>query len=931
VQSEEAPTKIMKMRTLLFKLILVALGGAAPPLQLETRTTTPPTPLLVRGDAVIITDLPVDLEYQTTDEPINILPEVTVIPQVDFVEIVLTAVNGTTDDSFTTVSPITTTTDISEPATTHPPPPEPRLSGKERQSLIAHLTDVDLTTIEKLVLSPRQKAALTQELEYKRLGLPAFSDPTPWQRLNRDEQQQFNEKYLALRSDLREYSKVQFTSLPEEMQEHAYKMFLHLDIDTLTQVINRELERQLEAEKLFENDSVVQDFNEQTINNIQEDFQHEQEFQQEVHLFQEIPKLIQEIHEPGVLQADKAIQAKGSNNQIEDSLNQFQQKDNVEQFEEPRQQFQISAQQLQQLQQQIEQLEEPRQDLLQSSQQFQDSQQQQTEQAEQPRQKFQLSSQHLQQIQQEIELLEEPGLIQRIKQQFRTENDKVKEHEQQSHQPRQTTENLQEQTDFSEVPMQDFEQSSLQFQQQTEVFNSIEQPTERSSDPQQLPTTNEFQQPEIVREPLQQSTNKFHQPEIVREPLQPSTNEFEQIEQQTDMPVERKELSTTEFQQPEVVGEPLQHFQESTNEFEQIEEETERSVEPQQQQSINEFQKPGMQTVLTTEFLPQLQESTTEEQKNEISPQFQEQQHQQLPMLQQVVLVSEPQQQSQQQFQQPEQQTGILREPFQPFEKNDDQLEELRNQAPDFTSLFQQPTKIENEREQKPTSIFFQQNEQIKELRKEFRLTAKKFSQNLMETKQPKQPEEKIGKQMFILQEVQPITPQFLQPTQGFQQQPKQLENHFQQSEPQTFSPQQFQQQTQQPVEPNEEEYQHSQQSQQPSQQFQHEPRQDALQQSREPEQVQQKETFPNPIRQLQKISQDLKLRASQPGQRTRSRPIFDPRIRQQQDSRKRLQSQKQTQEPTPAELRHFQKAEAQIAKAIRLQECLNNPSSCQV
>jgi len=902
----------MKMRTLLFKLILVALGGAAPPLQLETRTTTPPTPLLVRGDAVIITDLPVDLEYQTTDEPINILPEVTVIPQVDFVEIVLTAVNGTTDDSFTTVSPITTTTDISEPATTHPPPPEPRLSGKERQSLIAHLTDVDLTTIEKLVLSPRQKAALTQELEYKRLGLPAFSDPTPWQRLNRDEQQQFNEKYLALRSDLREYSKVQFTSLPEEMQEHAYKMFLHLDIDTLTQVINRELERQLEAEKLFENDSDVQDFNEPTINNIQEDLQHEQEFQKEVHLFQEMPKLIQETLEPEVLQA------KGSTNQIEHSLNQFQQKDNVEQFEEPRQQFQISAQQLQQLQQQIEQLEEPRQNLLRSSQQFQDSQEQQTEQleqAEQPRQKFQLSSQHLQQIQQEIELLEEPGLIQRIKQQFRTENDEVKEQEHQSHQPRQTTEKLQQQTDISEVPTQDFEQSTHQ-------FNLIEQQTEQSADPQHLPTI-EFQQPETVRDPLQQSTN-----------------EFQQIEQQTERPVEPKELSITEFQQPEIVREPLQQFQQSTNEFEQIEEETERPVEPQQQQSINEFQQPGIQTVLTSEFL---QESTTEEQKNKISPQFQqpiqqphpqtekqnipEQQHQQLPMLQQVVMVK----QAQQQFQQPEQQTGILREPFQPFEQNTNQFEELRNQAPDFTSLFQQPTNIENEREQKPTSIFFQQNEQIKELRKEFRLTAKKFSQNLIETKQPKQPEEKIGKQMFIIQEVQPITPQFLQPTEGFQQQPKQLENQFQPSEPQSFFPQQFQQQTQQQVQPNEEEYQSSQLFQQPVQQFQHEPRQDALQQSKEPEQVQQKETFPNPIRQLQKISQDLKLRASQPGQRTRSRPIFDPRIRQQQDSRKRLQSQKQTQEPTPAELRHFQKAEAQIAKAIRLQECLNNPSSCQV
>ena len=90
-------------------------------------------------------------------------------------------------------------------------------------------------------------------------------------------------------------------------------------------------------------------------------------------------------------------------------------------------------------------------------------------------------------------------------------------------------------------------------------------------------------------------------------------------------------------------------------------------------------------------------------------------------------------------------------------------------------------------------------------------------------------------------------------------------------------------------------------------------------------------ELLADPIRHLQKISEDLKLRVSQPFPRVRPRPIFDPRIRQQQQSRKELQLQEQAQGPTPAELKHFKQAEAQIAKAIRLQECINNPSSCQV
>ena len=47
------------------------------------------------------------------------------------------------------------------------------------------------------------------------------------------------------------YSRLQFTSLPRARQDHAYKMFLALDLDTLATVIGRELENQREVELLF--------------------------------------------------------------------------------------------------------------------------------------------------------------------------------------------------------------------------------------------------------------------------------------------------------------------------------------------------------------------------------------------------------------------------------------------------------------------------------------------------------------------------------------------------------------------------------------------------------------------------------------------------------------------------------------------------------
>ena len=77
------------------------------------------------------------------------------------------------------------------------------------------------------------------------------------QRLSREEQLSFNEKYLALPPVLQQYSKLQFTSLPEDRQEHAYRMFLVLDIETLEEVIARELDRQNEVETIFNDERTL--------------------------------------------------------------------------------------------------------------------------------------------------------------------------------------------------------------------------------------------------------------------------------------------------------------------------------------------------------------------------------------------------------------------------------------------------------------------------------------------------------------------------------------------------------------------------------------------------------------------------------------------------------------------------------------------------
>ena len=118
----------------------------------------------------------------------------------------------------------------------------PRLTATQREELIGHLAGVNLQSGEKTVLTPDQKLAVEQELEYRRVGLPPFDDPDTWQRLSRQEQTEFNRKFRELSEELQVFSSNQFNTLPDTFLEHAFNMFILLDIQTLSQVLYRELE-----------------------------------------------------------------------------------------------------------------------------------------------------------------------------------------------------------------------------------------------------------------------------------------------------------------------------------------------------------------------------------------------------------------------------------------------------------------------------------------------------------------------------------------------------------------------------------------------------------------------------------------------------------------------------------------------------------------
>merc|ERR1712106_1140418 len=210
--------------------LILGVVSCAPPLDLNRETTQAPT-----------------LEADTT-----IKPAAATIDNTDTVEI---------EDEIKNVD-VTEAPSMNILVTTPPPPVQntPDLSGKERKALISHLSKDNLGNVDQLVLTPRQKVAILQELEHQKLGLTPFTDPTPWQRLTREQQLEFNKKYLGLSLELQEYSRNQFLSLPDDRQAHAYAVFLSADLQTLSHAIEQELIRE---RQVLQQDSELQRIGEQ--------------------------------------------------------------------------------------------------------------------------------------------------------------------------------------------------------------------------------------------------------------------------------------------------------------------------------------------------------------------------------------------------------------------------------------------------------------------------------------------------------------------------------------------------------------------------------------------------------------------------------------------------------------------------------------------
>merc|ERR1711892_1374152 len=201
---------------------------------------------------------PLDLNMETTQAPpleadTTVTPAATTIDYKDTVEEI--------EDEIKNVD-VTEAPSMNIIVTTAPPPVQttPDLSGKERKALISHLSKDNLGNVDQLVLTPRQKVAILQELEHQKLGLPPFTDTTPWQRLTREQQLKFNKKYLGLSLELKGYSRNQFLSLSDDRQAHAYAVFLSADLQTLSHAIEREL---ISEQQTLRKDSELQRISEQ--------------------------------------------------------------------------------------------------------------------------------------------------------------------------------------------------------------------------------------------------------------------------------------------------------------------------------------------------------------------------------------------------------------------------------------------------------------------------------------------------------------------------------------------------------------------------------------------------------------------------------------------------------------------------------------------
>merc|ERR1711997_664613 len=177
------------MKFSLAKILLLAAGvSCAPPIELDPTTTT--------TTEAATTAKPTEAPEVATTTAGSVASEVTeaateavtkaVVELVTEADIITGLTDPGIETEVTTVLPLATTeqaaattTLSTTTTTTTPPPPPPRLSGKEREALIGHLGNIDLRNTDTLVLTPRQRLAISQELEYQQLGLSSFTDPTP--------------------------------------------------------------------------------------------------------------------------------------------------------------------------------------------------------------------------------------------------------------------------------------------------------------------------------------------------------------------------------------------------------------------------------------------------------------------------------------------------------------------------------------------------------------------------------------------------------------------------------------------------------------------------------------------------------------------------------------------------------------------------------
>jgi len=677
----------------------------------------------------------------------------------------------------------------------------------------------------------------------------------------------------------------------------------------LTQVINRELERQQEAQSLFENESLAHEFEEILLSE-----NPHQELSQ--NLFTEIPETFQDSINIHTEVKPQKLVIRFDNSQ----------ENNLAEIAKPQQKFQISEQQLDQLQQQLDHLEESGQHGVQTSQDPRP-----THQKTRQFQKLQLSPQHIQQIQQEIQLLEEPGRHKGLFDEVVIEQtEKISD--------------LLDKTDQGTLDISDTPQliDSSTEQEQQDYFYSGETESHSTTELNSFTEAQDQQPDQNTYEQSTQNPDQFarQQPSIVTN-QQPTQQEAELTTQQSpQQPYQVTNLHLAQQPSQPANQQPTQQQSQQVNQ-QQLQQPDKLNDQHQKLQALISFaenvNKADEQVAVTT--VAPVQHKTLK-----ALPQTKEPEAESIIELIQI---------------------DPIVETFLPK-----------------SSLLKPILTTSKDRIKSPESIFFGQNKQIEELRKEFKLTAKQFSKKVIENKarfknraaltkeintpkqQFQQPEKPAVQKWPSFPEVKQIKPQFLQPVSEIQ---AQTEHNFLQSDLKENFHQRLEDEAYLSVKTKNPFVGTIKLFDSPAQVFLQEPQQDEdlsdpliklqkiskdfkAEQSVETKQPfdgksqqfrsraqgflqkpKSDEPFSDPIRQLQKISEDFKMRAFQPNPRVRSRPIFDPRIRQQQESRKQLQLQEQPQGPTPAELKHFRKAEAQIAKAIRLQECINNPSSCQV